>query len=42
MILPLLVHEIQDTGAAGGADLGLVLVEVHVSDPRHAGTIRST
>jgi len=40
--LPLLVHEIQDAGAAGGADLGPVLVEVHVADPRHAWTIRST
>jgi hypothetical protein len=27
-------------GAAGGAGLGLVLVEVHVLDPRHAGAIR--
>jgi hypothetical protein len=29
-------------GAVGGADLGLVLVEVHVSDPCHVWTIRST
>jgi hypothetical protein len=40
--LPLLVHEIQDRGAAGGADLGLVLVEVQVVDSRHAGAIRLT
>jgi hypothetical protein len=29
-------------GAAGGADLGLVLVEVHVADPRDAWAIRFT
>jgi hypothetical protein len=30
------------TRAAGGADLGLALVEVHVADLRHAWTIRFT
>ena len=27
-------------GAAGGAGWGLVLVEVDVADPRHAGAVR--
>jgi hypothetical protein len=42
IVMARLRNAAKTVGAAGGADLGLVLVEVHVADPRHAWTIRFT